>query len=48
MQDAYNFIACLLLKRNYAVSAATNKQRSAAKDTAKLDRETEELHRMCI
>ena len=29
----------------FAVTAATNKQRSAAKDTAKLDRETEELHR---
>ena len=28
------------------VSAAQNKQRSSAKDTAKLDRETEELHRM--
>lgn len=28
------------------VSAAQNKQRSASKDTAKLDRETEELHRM--
>lgn len=30
----------------FAVTAATNKQRTAAKDTAKLDRETEELHRM--
>lgn len=29
----------------HTVTAATNKQRSAAKDTAKLDRETEELHR---
>ena len=28
------------------VTAAQNKQKSAAKDTAKLDRETEELHRM--
>ena len=28
-----------------AVTAATNKQHSASKDTAKLDRETEELHR---
>lgn len=27
-------------------TAAQNKQRSAAKDTAKLDRETEELRRM--
>ena len=30
----------------YVVTAGTNKQRSAAKDTAKLDRETEELRRM--
>ena len=28
-----------------SVSAATNKQKSASRDTAKLDRETEELHR---
>ena len=32
----------------HAVTAASNKQRSAAKDTAKLDRETEELHRKII
>ena len=30
----------------FSVTAASNKQRTAAKDTAKLDRETEELHRM--
>lgn len=29
-------------------TAAANKQRTAAKDTAKLDRETEELHREFI
>ena len=29
------------------VTAATNKQKVAAKDTAKLDRETEELKRKC-
>lgn len=28
--------------------AGGNKQKTAAKDTAKLDRETEELKRMCI
>ncbi len=32
----------------FAVTAAQNKQKSAAKDTAKLDRETEELHRKCV
>ena len=30
---------------HFLVAAATNKQKSAAKDTAKLDRETEELRR---
>ena len=31
-----------------SVNAATNKQKSSARDTAKLDRETEELHRKAI
>ena len=30
----------------YTDSAGGNKQHSASRDTAKLDRETEELHRM--
>lgn len=40
----FNLNVCFLS----LVSAGQNKQHLASKDTAKLDRETEELHRMYI
>ena len=39
----FNIVTCFM----FLDGAGSNKQHSAHKDSAKLDRETEELHRKC-
>ena len=43
---AYFLVFLLTVAFSFLDSAGQNKQHSSSKDTAKLDRETEELHRM--